>query len=130
MRALLDLVGGWFKGWPRPRQRRAPSSNHRIHLARYKHREIAGMPDASCDVRRPASRAEIKIGSRQSADRASRVLRDHQMAVLVFGIFAIERQRRLDEEWRAVNVDRFVDRDRSQRRERHALRTNRLLMIG
>ena len=74
--------------------------------------------------------AEIEIGARRPDDRAAGVLRDHQPAEPGVRLQALDRQIGRDEERRAVGVQLAIDRDRAARRQRDALRADRLLVGG
>src|SRR6476659_4912051 len=100
-----------------------------IELARDEHRESAAMLDAAGNPAGLVPGAEIEIGARRADDRRAGVLRARQAADRRIRLRALDRQVALDEERRAVFVH-AVDRDGAARRQRHALRADRLAVVG
>src|SRR6478609_3164031 len=100
-----------------------------IELARDEHRESAAMLDAAGNPAGLVPGAEIEIGARRADDRRAGVLRDRQAADRRIRLRALDRQVALDEERRAVFVH-AVDRDGAAGRQWHALRADRLAVVG
>ena len=89
-----------------------------------------GLLDAPADAAGLGAGAEIDVGARCADDGGAGVLPDHQAAEFRLRHLAGDRQVGLDPEHRAIGMQVPVDRDRSAGRELHALRSDRLLMIG
>ena len=87
------------------------------------------MLDAASDAAGLVAGAEIEIGARRADDGRAGILRDRQAAERRRRLGALDRQVALDEERRAVFVH-AVDGDGAARRQRHALRADRLAVVG
>src|SRR4051794_13764967 len=120
--ALGDLR---FRHWQRQLARRRGE----IDLARDQHGEAAAMLDAAGDAAGLVARAEIEIGARRPDDGRAGILGDGQAADRRRRLRIVDRQVALDEERRAVFVH-AVDGDGAPRRQRHALRADRLAVVG
>src|SRR6195256_3996404 len=114
---------------PRIRQRHLAASRHRIEALRHQDDEAHIVPEPAGHPPGLRARAEIEIGARRTYDRRSRVLRDHQPAKWRLRLLRLDRQFAFDKKWRAVDVQCLVDRDRSARRQRDALRANRFILV-
>ncbi len=88
------------------------------------------MPQPARDLSGLRAGTEIEIGARRTDDRRAGVLRDHQPVERGLRLLGFDRQLARDEERRAVDMQRLVDRDRAARRQRHALRANRFVLVG
>ena len=86
------------------------------------------MANAAGDAARVIAGAPVEIGARRSDERRSRVLRNHQSAEGRDRLGAVDRQVRFDEKRRPVLVQP-IDRNRPSRRQRHALRADRLALV-
>src|SRR5262249_4413275 len=70
------------------------------------------------------------IGAGWTHDRRAGVLGDHQSIKRDAPLLAGKWQVGLDEEWRAVHMQRVVDGNRASRGQRHTLGTDRLPVTG
>src|SRR6476646_9053328 len=113
----------------RHRQRRLTADRGNVDLAREQHDKTAGMADATGDAAGCLARAPIQISTRRSNDGGSGILRDHQTAEGRRRLAALDRQLGFNKERRAILV-RAVDGNGAARRQRHALRAERLALVG
>src|SRR4051812_20976377 len=113
----------------RHRQRQLARGRGQIELAPDQHGEAAGMLDAAGDAAGVVAGAEIETGARRTDDGRAGILRDRQAADRRRRLRILDRQVALDEERRSVFVH-AVDGDGAPRRQRHALRADRLAVVG
>ena len=74
--------------------------------------------------------AEEDVAARRPDDRRAGVLRDHQAAEGVAVALGIGKLRRLDEDRRVKRVERAVDGEAAERRQRHAGGAERPVVLG
>src|SRR4029077_15142791 len=91
--------------------------------------EAAAMLEAAGDAPGFVAGAEIEIGARRPHDGRAGILRDGQAADRRHWLGILDRQVALDEERRAVFMH-AVDGDGAPRRQWHALRADRLAVVG
>src|SRR5260370_81778 len=85
-------------------------------LERHHHHEATLLANAPGNRTGILAGAEVKVGAGRTDDRRAGVLRDHEATEIVLGACAVDRQLRLDEKRRAVDVN-AIDRDRTARRQ-------------
>ena len=115
---------------PRVGHRHLAAARHRIEALRHQHDEARIVAEAAGNLAGFETGAEIEIGARGTDDGGAGVLRDHQAAERRLRLRRFDRQFAFDEERRAIDMQRFVDRDRAARRQRHALGADRLVLVG
>ena len=89
-----------------------------------------GIADAAGDARRLVAGAEIDVGARRPDDGRAGILREHEAAEFRRRLLVGDRQIGGDEERRAVDVQRTIDRNRAAGHQRHALAADRLVLGG
>src|SRR5215468_6603151 len=98
------------------------------HASRGKHHELSVLLDAAGNMADLFAMTEIDVGARWPDDRRAGVLGKQQMAEFGRRFFTFDRQLGVDPNWRAIDVDALVHRQRAPGCELHALRANAFIM--
>src|SRR5258708_10633894 len=101
----------------------------RIEIARQEERKLTGLADTPGDRPCLIAGAEIEIGAGRPDNGGTGVLGNHGAAEGSACVRARQRQIRLDEKRRAVDVQCLVDRDGTAGREADALGAKRLAVV-
>src|SRR5262249_53744308 len=125
-RPLLDL--DLRDVWLGDRQRYVFASLDHVELARKQHHKTAGVADASSDAGGLVAGAPIKVRARRPDDGRARILRDHQSAERRGRLRALDRQTRVDEKRRAVDMN-LVDRNGAAGHGRHTPGPDRFTLV-
>src|SRR5260370_39024070 len=101
----------------------------RIEVARQEERKLTRLADTPGDLTCLIAGAEIEIGAGRPDNGGTGVLGNHGAAEGSACVRARQRQIRLDEKLRAVDVQCLVDRDGTAGREADALGAKRLAVV-
>ena len=108
---MVETNDQWIVDRTGIRQRHLVTARHRIETLRHQHDEMHIVPQPAGDPRGIRAGAEIQIRPRRARDRRSGILRNHQPAKRRLRLLGVDRQFAFDEERRAIDVERIIDRD-------------------